>query len=133
MVPPFTHYVYLLRLRGSERRGFALQCFSSYTENRDHGKSSTMVAIPQLVLVFLATNVGYLQAAKESPYVIDKLEKNQRDVYTASWAVEIMEGGDKMADIIANQHGFISLGKVKLTDRCSNMSSLLFSLHRLMI
>ena len=92
-----------------------------------------MVAIPQLVLVFLATNVGYLQAAKESPYVIDKLEKNQRDVYTATWAVEITKGGDKMADIIADQHGFINLGMVKLTDRCFNMSSLLFSLHRLMI
>ena len=33
-------------------------------------------------------------------------------VYTASWAVEITQGGDKMADRIARRYGFRNLGKV---------------------
>ena len=87
-----------------------------------------MIKIP-LVLVFIATNLGYLQATKESPYAVDKLEKNQRDVYTASWAVEITKGGDKMADIIANQHGFINLGKVKLTDKSLTSHHLSYNVY----
>ena len=39
-------------------------------------------------------------------------ERNQRVRYTASWAVEITEGGDKAADVIAQRHGYRNLGKV---------------------
>ena len=49
----------------------------------------------------------YIQAAKERPD-----DDSQGAVYTASWAVEITEGGKQMADAIARQHGFINLGKV---------------------
>lgn len=37
----------------------------------------------------------------------------KQDIYTASWAVEIMEGGDKMADMIASRYGFQNIGKVQ--------------------
>ena len=39
-------------------------------------------------------------------------ERNQRVRYTASWAVEITSGGDKMADVVARRHGYRNLGKV---------------------
>ena len=80
-----------------------------------------MVKIPH-VLVFIATFIGYLQATKPDPYAVDNLEKNQRDIYTDSWAVEIIEGGDKMADFVANRHGFNNLGKVKLKNRSRLLS-----------
>ena len=61
-----------------------------------------MVAIALLVFVFIATNVVYLEAEKEagkgSTYPIKNLGKNQKDVYTDSWAVEINDGGDEMAE-----------------------------------
>ena len=47
------------------------------------------------------------------------------DVYTASWAVEIVEGGKEMADIIASRYGFInrgSLSEVRITGSlCCNV------------
>ena len=52
-----------------------------------------------------------------------------RDIYTASWAVEITEGGQKMADKIARQYGFNNLGEViQLVDQqklfwCLSLSS----------
>ena len=39
-------------------------------------------------------------------------ERRQRVRYTASWAVEITEGGDKMADLVARRHGYRNIGKV---------------------
>ena len=39
-------------------------------------------------------------------------EQSQRVRYTASWAVEITEGGDKTADVVARRHGYRNLGKV---------------------
>ena len=39
-------------------------------------------------------------------------ERSQRVRYTASWAVEITEGGDKTADVVARRHGYRNLGKV---------------------
>lgn len=40
------------------------------------------------------------------------VEDSGNEIYTSSWAVEIVEGGDKMADKIASEHGFRNLGKV---------------------
>ena len=37
----------------------------------------------------------------------------KQDIYTASWAVEIMEGGDAMANTIASRYGFQNIGKVQ--------------------
>ena len=34
--------------------------------------------------------------------------------YTSSWAVEITEGGDNMADETATKYGFRNLGKVRV-------------------
>ena len=43
---------------------------------------------------------------------ISKRENTEQTVYTPSWAVEIVEGGDIMADIIADRYGFNNLGNV---------------------
>ena len=39
-------------------------------------------------------------------------ERRQQVRYTASWAVQITKGGDKMADLVARRHGYRNLGKV---------------------
>ena len=39
------------------------------------------------------------------------------DVYTASWAVEVL-GGKEMADTIARENGFKNLGKLKVCNLC---------------
>lgn len=44
-------------------------------------------------------------------------ERNQRIRYTASWAVEITEGGSKAADAVAKRHGYRNLGKVQCDSR----------------
>ena len=41
-------------------------------------------------------------------------DRNMREIYTASWAVEITEGGDKMADRIASRYGLQNVGRVKI-------------------
>ena len=38
-----------------------------------------------------------------------------REIFTTSWAVEITEGGQKMADMISRQYGFNNLGEVIIT------------------
>ena len=45
-------------------------------------------------------------------YAIRKDEDTQ-EIYTASWAVQITEGGDKMADKIAMKYGFQNIGRVR--------------------
>ena len=37
-----------------------------------------------------------------------------QEIYTADWAVEIAEGGDKMADKIASRYGFQNVGRVRI-------------------
>ena len=41
-----------------------------------------------------------------------KRDETKQEIYTASWAVEIVEGGDKMADTIASRYGFQNIGEV---------------------
>ena len=76
-----------------------------------------MAVIPfALFVACLVASVNCSQAKKEKNYAVDE---QQRDIYTASWAVEITEGGKKMADVIANRHGFINVGKV-MSLECKN-------------
>lgn len=37
-----------------------------------------------------------------------------REIYTASWVVEITVGGKKTADTIANKHCFRNMGKIQV-------------------
>ena len=53
----------------------------------------------------------YVESRREEDVGI--IQQNN-DVYTASWVVEIMEGGKYMADNIAHKHGFINLGQLKV-------------------
>ena len=57
--------------------------------------------------LFLMLNVS------EGKQSLRKDETDQRSKYTASWAVEITEGGEKMAERIAQRYGFSNLGKVR--------------------
>ena len=66
-----------------------------------------MTAIRILLLIALAA-----VAAKMREDLHDMQENRHGDIYTASWAVEITDGGKKMADVVAQQNGFINLGKV---------------------
>ena len=42
----------------------------------------------------------------------DDQDDNQSKIYTTSWAVEIIEGGEKMANTIAGRYEFINRGKL---------------------
>jgi len=50
--------------------------------------------------------------AAESERIFRNDETDQRSQYTSSWAVEITEGGEKMAERIALKYGFFNAGKV---------------------
>ena len=72
-------------------------------------QSLLLVSLP----VLLATALGTARDQGKGHYshaVRDESELSA--VYTASWAVEITQGGDKMADYIARRYGFRNLGKV---------------------
>ena len=60
--------------------------------------------------------------AAESERVFRNNETDQRSQYTASWAVEITEGGEKMAERIALKYGFINAGKVRRDLTCKRYS-----------
>ena len=84
--------------------------------------SSALVRMVQLSFLWLAA-VALLHAAGSStgnkvPPSDGERDRSseQRVRYTASWAVEITDGGDKAADIIARRHGCRNLGKVKVTE-----------------
>ena len=49
-------------------------------------------------------------------YPFQSANRPMREIYTASWAVEIAEGGDKMADKIASRYGFQNVGKVQYSN-----------------
>ena len=51
--------------------------------------------------------------ASESKRSVRNDDTDQRSRYTASWAVEITEGGEKMAERIARRYGFSNVGKVR--------------------
>ena len=57
---------------------------------------------------FNENDLNYIRA-KRKDWERDTAEKQ----YTSSWAVEITEGGDNMADETAAKHGFRNLGKVR--------------------
>lgn len=69
-----------------------------------------LLAVGLALLVPSATD-GTGKSAGSAPA---EEETNQRVRYTATWAVEIAEGGDKMADVIARRYGFTNLGKVRI-------------------
>lgn len=81
-------------------------------------------------LVFLAVNLALLLVprttegtGKSQAPAVENEGVNRRLRYTASWAVEIAEGGDKMADVIARRYGFRNLGKVRIRDGVFDISS----------
>ena len=51
-------------------------------------------------------------SVKNQDLYLHRVEERESERYTSSWAVEIVEGGDKMADKIASKHGFRNLGRV---------------------
>ena len=66
-----------------------------------------------VALVIVASFKGTKGANKKLKPVYEvKRNETKQEIYTASWAVEIVEGGDKMADTIASRYGFQNIGKV---------------------
>ena len=68
--------------------------------------------------------------AAESERIFRNDETDRRLQYTASWAVEITEGGEKMAERIARRYGFMNAGKVRRDLTCERYSHILFMLQR---
>lgn len=53
----------------------------------------------------------------ESKRRVKNDETHQWSKYTTDWAVEIMEGGEEMAEHIAQRYGFNNVGKVSVTSK----------------
>ena len=77
-----------------------------------------MVLLPSIIVfILLVTARGEFEALRDSiESRNDTQHKNNQsgDIYTNTWVVEITEGGKEMADMIAEQYGFINLGKLEV-------------------
>ena len=68
-------------------------------------------------------DLHYIRAKRnDREHDIDTAEKR----YTSSWAVEITEGGDNMADETAAKYGFKNLGKVTVYHKIKNVLTMFF-------
>ena len=74
-------------------------------------QSLILVGFPVLLTAALGTAHGQMKRKGYRSHAV-RDESELSAVYTASWAVEITQGGDKMADYIARRYGFHNLGKV---------------------
>ena len=79
---------------------------------------STMTFASILLVVLAIEASFFLKVTEGADKRSDRLYAFQgdaamQDIYTASWAVEIIEGGDKMANTIASRYGFQNIGKVQ--------------------
>ena len=72
------------------------------------------IALLSLTAFFLVSLVESTVEGKRKAVDNAERERNQRVRYTSSWAVEISEGGDKAADLLARRHGYRNLGKVRI-------------------
>ena len=75
-------------------------------------QSLLLVSLPVLLTAALGTALDHTEKRKGYYSHAVREECELSAVYTASWAVEITQGGDKMADHIARRYGFRNLGKV---------------------
>ena len=71
-----------------------------------------MAAFPTALLATLAILALHALAEKQRNGHAVQDYSEQCAFYTASWAVEIIQGGEKMTDHVAKQYGFNNLGKV---------------------
>ena len=62
-----------------------------------------------LAAILLVLAIQVIEGAKTRGNILQ-----DHDIYTASWVVEIMEGGEQTADDIAAQHCFNNIGKLKV-------------------
>ena len=67
-----------------------------------------LFVVTECRLDFNENDLHYI-GTKRNDWKRDTAEKR----YTSSWAVEITEGGDNMADVTAARYGFRNLGKVR--------------------
>lgn len=68
--------------------------------------------IVSLAVLAAATYAQTQESKKEQDAYSDQQGRAPRAFYTASWAVEILKGGAKMAEVIARRNGFVNLGEV---------------------
>ena len=73
-----------------------------------------MAAFTTAILASLAILAATTRAQPEKlrGHALRDYNSERRAVYTASWAVEITQGGEKMAEHVAERYGFNNLGKV---------------------
>ena len=71
-----------------------------------------MVLPPSILLVsYIVAVSGQLQGTKNA---FGHQVRSQKESYTTSWAVEITDGGETMANIVAERCGFKNLGKLEV-------------------
>lgn len=86
----------------------------------------TLVLLAVFSLLYSAKNA----VGNKRPVDDRERERNQRVRYTSSWAVEITEGGSKLADAVAKRHGYLNLGKVYTFQRLARALSTLLLQRR---
>ena len=90
--------------------------------------SVIFVGFAIITVHFLHVTEGKEEKSTRRYPFLEDANRPMREIYTASWAVEIAEGGDKMADKIASRYGFQNVGKVKYSN--SNFKTRLsFEMH----
>ena len=77
-------------------------------------QSLLLVSLPVLLTAALGVVGDQTEKRKGHYSYAVRDESESSSVYTASWAVEITQGGDEMADNIARRYGFRNLGKVPI-------------------
>ena len=76
------------------------------------GKFAT--AAPFALVFIVAIGLDFVSGINKVNRMAKRASRQQAaDVYTASWAVEIVDGGKEMADLIASRYGYINLGTLK--------------------
>ena len=73
-----------------------------------------LVWLVAVALLASAVSAAVEKTATSAEDLDRNRERSQRVRYTSSWAVEITEGGDKAADVVARRHGYRNLGKVDI-------------------
>jgi subtilisin family serine protease len=74
--------------------------------------SVLFVGFAIIAVHFLHVTEGKEEKSTRRYPFLEDANRPMREIYTASWAVEIAEGGDKMADKIASRYGFQNVGKI---------------------
>ena len=67
-----------------------------------------------LIVIIITLSVNGTNEKSRDTYTAPANNDYLQEIYTTSWAVNIVEGGKKMADAVAKRYGFNNLGDVRV-------------------